>query len=266
MRIRNVQLVSHDLNGSVLLTLNIYLSRVTDEETKQSSTRSWWLALAALAVCAPWPGWEPGTGILVVVVALLVVLARPRGGERVAWLGVLLALVGAIAPVSGRLEPDRLAVGLDGHCREMLATASRLVEDDRLIRLFATTGEALDPTLPFELVQTVARQTADRTVYLADDRGRLLAWGGDDRAFPFDLRPIGPRLWGVEWSATHGVLFLREPLMIEGRIVGSVTVADRAPLQGDSAWGMDAASGRRLVLGGLAPQAEPVAAEAAPGL
>jgi len=164
------------------------------------------------------------------------------------------------------LESDRLASGLDGHCRGMLATATRLVDDERLNRLFATTGEALDPTLPFEVVQAVARQTEGRTVYLADDRGQLLAWGGAERAFPVALRPIGPRMWGEEWSAARGVLYLREPLMIEGRIVGSVTIADRAELQGEAAWGMHASRGRRLVLGRFAPDAQAVTAEVAPGV
>ena len=175
-------------------------------------------------------------------------------------------MAGAVSPVDTMLDSKRLETGLDGHCREMLATATRLVGDERLNRLFATTGEALDPTLPFEVVQAVARQTENRTVYLADDRGQLLAWGGADRAFPVDLRPIGPRRWGLEWSATRGVLYLREPLMIEGRIVGSVTVADRAELRFSSAWGMRASRGRRLVLGGLAPDAQTVATDVAPGV
>jgi len=181
-------------------------------------------------------------------------------------MGVLLALAGAISPVERALESDRLASGLDNHCRGMLATATGLADDERLNRLFATTGEALDPTLPFEVVQTAARQTEGRTVYLADDRGQLLAWGGAGRDFPVALRPIGPRMWGVEWSAVRGVLYLREPLMIEGRIVGSVTIADRAELRGEAAWGMHASGGRRLVLGRFAPDAEAVTAEVAPGV
>jgi len=239
---------------------------VTDGTTDRSSSRSWWLALAALTLCAPWPGWAPGIGLLATVIGLLVLLARPRGVERWAWLGVVLALAGTVAPVGEAIHRDRLAAGLDGHCRGMLATASQLVGDERLNRLFATTGEALDPTLPFEVVRGVARQREGRTVYLADDRGQLVAWGGADRVFPIDLRPIGPRLWGVEWSAARGVLYLREPLMIEGRIVGSVIIADRAELRDRSAWGMHAPHGRRLVLGWSAPGAVVVGTAVAPGI
>ncbi len=259
-------------SGAVTVTVKDTAARqhilvgVTETTTDHLSTRSWWLALAAVTICAPWPGWDPGAGTLSILMILLVFLARPRGGQRWAWLGVVLAMAGAIAPVDKDLDSQRLESGLHDHCREMLATATRLVDDERLNRLFATTGEALDPTLPFEVVRSVARQTEDRTVYLADDRGQLLAWGGADRAFPVDLRPIGPRRWGVEWSAARGVLYLREPLMIEGRIVGSVTVADRAELRGDKAWGMSATRGRRLVLGGLAPDARAVTTEGAPGV
>jgi len=200
------------------------------------------------------------------VTVLLILLARPRGRERWAWLGVVLALAAAIAPVGEVADSDQLALGLDGHCRGMLSTATLIVEDDQLNRLFAATGEALDPTRPFQFLHAVARQTDGRTIYLADDRGQLLAWGGADRAFPMDLRPLGPRVWGVEWSAARGVLYLREPLMIDGRIVGSVTVADLAELRGVEVWGMRAHRGRRLVLGRFAPNAVATTAEVAPGV
>jgi len=147
----------------------------------------------------------------------------------------------------------------------MLSTATVIVADDQLNRLFAATGEALDPIRPFEFLDGIAQATDGRTIYLADDRGQLLAWGGVERDYPVDLRPMGPRAWGVEWSAARGVLYLREPMMIEGRIVGSVTVADRAELRGSSAWGMRAPPGRRLILGRPAPKSVLVAAEAAPG-
>ena len=231
-----------------------------------SSTRSWWLALAALALCGPWPGWSPNPVALLVVVGLMVALARPRGRERWPWLGVILALAGAVAPVGALPGRERLSDELGEHCRGMLDTASQLAADERLLRLFAATGEALDPIRPFAILEEAARGVGGRTVYLADDRGRMIAWGGADRSYPAAVRPLGPRAWNVEWSASRGVLLLREPIMIEGRIVGSVSVADRAGLHRRIAWGMKAPRGRRLVLGRNAPGAVTVTSDVAPGI
>ncbi|HSL17224.1 MAG TPA: ATP-binding protein [Methylomirabilota bacterium] len=232
----------------------------------ETTSRAWWLAVAALALCGPWPGWSPQPLALAAVVALMVVLARPRGRERWPWLGVVVALAGALAPVAPPASAERLSRGFAEHAREMLTVASGLTDDERLLRLFAATGEALDPARPFAILDEAARGSEGRTVYLADDRGRLLAWGGAERSYPFELRPLGPRTWALAWSASGGVLVVREPIMIEGRIVGSVTVADRAALRSEGAWGMDAPRGRRLVLGRTAPGATAVATDVAPGI
>lgn len=239
---------------------------MAESTTDHPSARSWWLALSALTVCAPWPGWDPPSLQLALMVALLVVLARPRGNDRLPWLGVVLALAGAVTPVATGIERDRLETDFEAYCRKTLATAESMVSDDRLMRLFSVTGEALDPVLPFEILHQEARRVEDRTIYLADDRGSLVAWGGAERAFPVGARPLGPRSWGVEWSAARAVLFLREPIIIEGRIVGSVTVADPARLRGDTAWGMAAPPGRRLVLGLGGSAVVEVTTEIAPGV
>ncbi len=239
---------------------------MTETTTDHPSARSWWLALAALAVCVPWPGWDPPSLQLAFVVALLVVLARPRGHDRLPWLGVVLALAGAVMPVATGVDEGRLTTDFGAHCRKTLATAESMVGDDRLTRLFTVTGEALDPVLPFEILHQEAQRVDGRTIYLADDRGSLVAWGGAERAFPMGARPLGPRSWGIEWSAAQAVLYLREPIIIEGRIVGSVTVADPAELQGEAAWGMAAPPGRRLVLGLRVPAAVEVTTDVAPGV
>jgi signal transduction histidine kinase/HAMP domain-containing protein len=204
--------------------------------------------------------------VLFVVTALLLVLARPDGRGRWPWIAVLFALVGALAPEGRAPDVDRLSGDLDDHCRGMLSAAQRIAGDESLNRLFAATGEALDPTRPFALLDDAARREDNRTIFLADDRGRLIAWGGAERGYPTMLRPLGPRAWGVEWSAARGVLHLREPLMIEGRIVGSVTVADGVGLRGPRVWGMRAPPGRELVLSRSAPAATKVVPEIAPGV
>jgi len=239
---------------------------MTESTADRPSAPSWWLALSALTVCAPWPGWDPSTTQIALVIALLVALARPRGSDCIPWLGVTLALVGAVAPIATGIERDRAEADFEATCRKTLTTAESMVGDDRLMRLFTVTGEALDPVLPFEILHQEARKVDGRTLYLADDRGSLVAWGGAERSYPVGARAIGPRSWGIEWSAARAVLYLREPIIIEGRIVGSVTVADPAELRGHEAWGMVAPSGRRLVLGSKDPLALEVATDVAPGI
>jgi len=131
----------------------------------------------------------------------------------------------------------------------MLETGEHLATDQDLNRLLSAAGEAVDPALPFEILERMARSENGRTIYLIDDRGQIIAWGGEGNAFPFGLRPLGQRLWGVAWSVAAADLWLREPILIEGRLVGAIIVSDRAPVQAPEIWGMRAANSGLVAIG-----------------
>lgn len=215
-----------------------------------SRARSWWLALLVM-VAATWGVAAATPAVVVMAVAALALgLARPRGWAWLAWLATLPVLV--VVVFGGRATPmahDEMAKQLSGHCQEMLVEAEHLADDPRLGRLLATTGEALDPAEPFELLADRSADATGRTLYLADDRGQLVAWAGESRAYPADERPLGLRRWGLRWSAGEAVLLLREPVLAEGRLIGAVTLVDRSPLEAETVWGVEAPSGRQVRLG-----------------
>jgi signal transduction histidine kinase len=177
-----------------------------------------------------------------------------------------IAVLAAVWDPHPELRPDVQRERLDRHCREMLAEAEAIAGRPTVRGLFEITGEALDPAAPFELLQERARGRPGRTVYLADDRGRLVAWGGDQRRYPHGLRPLGERRWGTTWSANGAVLYVREPVAVDGRIVGALTVADWSPLETRRAWGMAAPIGCRIVLGRNAPDAQRIESATSPGV
>jgi signal transduction histidine kinase len=228
--------------------------------------RSWWLALAAVAVCGPWPGWLPSGPAVAVVAAGMMVLARPHGRQLWPWAAVALA-VGIVAwPEAPAPTADDLARHLDHHCEGLLDLAESAAARPELQRLFAASGEALDPALPFAVLAGQIGARAGRTIYLADDRGRLVAWAGEERAFPHGVRPLGQRRWGLAWSAGSATLFVREPLLVEGRLVGSLTVADRSELQATTIFGMTAPTGSMLRIGRGVPGAVDVEAPRRPSV
>ena len=188
-----------------------------------SSDRSplvnWLLALTAVAVCGPWSGWTPPPIAVLGVCGGLLALARPRGRQIWAWMAVAIAVVVAVWPASGDPDPERLASQLDRHCRGMLATGEDLAVETELLRVLGAAGEAVDPALPFAVLHRAARGFPGRTIYLADDRGRVVAWGGTGSFFPWDIRPLGQRQWGISWSVGSADLWLREPLLVDGRLV-----------------------------------------------
>lgn len=227
---------------------------------------TWWLALIALAVATPWPSWKPPLPIAAATVVVLLVASRPRGWSLAAWLGPLVAVGLLLIHPGGEPETSRLEEQLSRRCRQMVDRVETVARTPELQRLFAASGEALDPGLPFEVLARHGGGARGRTLYLADDRGRVVAWSGDAEAYPHRVRPLGPRAWGVTWSATEAVLFLREPVLLDGRMVGTVTIADRSPLVTETAWGMLAPRGTELVLGDEAPRAHLLQPAGAPGV
>jgi nitrogen-specific signal transduction histidine kinase len=228
--------------------------------------RSWWLALAALALLTPWAGWQPPAWAGVGIAALLLVVSRPRGTGWLPWLAVGIGLVGILAGAGRPPSPERLSLQLDDHVKGLLHSAERAAADPELLRLFAGSGEALDPLRPFAILDREVGSRLGRTAYLADDRGRLVAWGGEERSYPYGVRPLGERRPGVVWSARGAVLYVREPVLVEGRLVGAITVADWTPLEGSTAWGLRAPLGRTLVLGQNAPERQLLTAASASGV
>jgi nitrogen-specific signal transduction histidine kinase len=234
--------------------------------TGRSSLKNWLLALAAVAVCGPWPGWDPTPVALLAVCAGLAVLARPAGRAWLPWLAVVVALFVAVWPVGGQPDRARLEAALDRHCREMLSTGEELATDPGLQRLLGAAGEAIDPSRLFAVLDRSAAAEPGRTIYLVDDRGQVVAWGGAAAAFPDGIRSLGQRQWGVVWSAGGAKLWLRDPMLVDGRLVGSVIVADRTALRGRRVWGMRAGHGRELILGYHRSGREIVKSSLAPGV
>ncbi|MCG6948931.1 MAG: hypothetical protein LJE93_08480, partial [Acidobacteria bacterium] len=236
-----------------------------DPSAQSSQLKSWLLATAAVAVCGPWPGWEISTVAAVAVCIGLFVLARPRGRSRWAWVAVALALMVAGWPAGGAGNRAELASQFDGHARKMLSDGEKIATEPKLIRLLGAAGEAVDPAVLFHALDRSAGTIPGRTIYLVDDRGQIIAWGGEGSSFPHHVRPLGQRQWGVAWSAGSADLWLRNPLLSEGRLVGAVIVSDRAPLRARRAFGMSAGRGHELALGANLEGYEVIGSSVAPG-
>ena len=229
------------------------LETVTTQSTRSESGKAWWLALLAVLLLARWPGLESHRWAVVAVVAGMAVLARPRRKELWAWIAVAVSMFAFLVPAGGTLPPERLSSQLDRHLRQMFDAAESLTENKELRRLFEAGGEATDPARPFELLDRKVGNQPGRSAYLADDRGMVIAWGGVERAYPHGLRTLGERQLGISWSASGASLFLREPVLVEGRLVGAVTLSDWTPLAARNIWGMQGPLGGELVLGVNAP-------------
>jgi len=187
--------------------------------------------------------------VVLAAVAVGLGVARPRGRALWAWAAVAPAVVAALGVVAPRPSEAELASGFSRHAIAVRTDAEDLVATPRLQRLLTAAGEALDPSEPFRILETAARGRPGRTAYLADDRGRLVAWSGAPRAYPFEERPLGMRRWSLSWSTREAVLTLREPILVDGRLVGAISIADATSLSSDATWGMRGGRGWRLVLG-----------------
>ena len=228
--------------------------------------RSWLLALAAVAACGPWPGFAPSAPALIALWGGLLLLARPRGRGWLPWSAAAVALAVAIWP-GGRGTTERpSSADLEEHCRGMVRSAEAVASEEALVRLLSAAGEAVDPALPFALLDRAARGVEGRSIYLADDRGNVFAWGGEGNAFPGRVRALGQREWGVEWSVGGADLWLREPLLLQGRLVGAVIVSDHTPLQARRIWGMRAPPGWRVGIGQHQEGAERIRVPGRPGV
>ncbi len=211
--------------------------------------RSWMLALLALALCGPWPHRPVPWWALALAAAALAAVARPRRSGLLPWLAVGWGLVVAATVPPAAVEPAVLQRQLGTHGSEMLALAEKVADQPVVKRVFASPGKAVEPELPFELLEQQLRPAPGRTLYLADDRGRMVAWAGAAEAFPVGVRKLGERQWAVVWQADAASILVREPVLVEGRLVGAVTVVDHAPLGGRRLWGMAAPQGCILRLG-----------------
>ena len=237
-----------------------------ESSTEPRQLKSWLLALAAVAVCGPWPGWDPSAAALLLVCAGVFALARPVGRGWYPWAAVAAAVIVAIWPSGGGHDRNRLETQLDQHCQGMLVTGEELATDPTVQRLLGAAGEVVDPAGLFAVLDRAAVATSGRTIYLADDRGQIVAWGGADASFPYDVRPLGQRQWGISWSAGSADLWLRDPLLADGRLVGAVIIADRTALQKRQIWGMRAGRGRELELGIHRAEFETLTPSVAPGV
>ena len=237
-----------------------------ENSTVAGPLRSWLLALAAVTVCGPWPGWEPSPLALIALCGALLSLARPRGSGWWPWTAVAIACVVGSWPAAKAPEMDRLATQLDTHCQSMLATGVELGGEADLLRILGAFGEVVNPALPFGTLDRAARGAPGRTVFLADDRGQVVAWGGAKNSFPHSVRPLGQRQWGVSWSIGSADLWLREPVLVEGRLVGAIIVSDRGPLEGDLLWGMRGTPRHAVAVGTHRPGAVMFRPDSGPGV
>jgi signal transduction histidine kinase len=222
------------------------------------------LALAALILLSRWPHLSQNLWLAAAVVAGLGFLAKPRGKVILPWLAVLVGLLSAGVRPAAAPDAGLLTNQLDDGVRRILESAERLTSDDELRRLFESSGEARDPGRPFAILDVEIAGARHRSAYLADDRGRLLAWGGEKRAYPYGERPLGDRKLGVIWSATGATLFVREPILVEGRLVGAVTVTEWTELEARSVWGMRAPFGSELIVGHNAPRSQLIRTSSGP--
>jgi signal transduction histidine kinase len=173
-----------------------------------------------------------------VVVLLVFALVRPRGWWPVVWTPTLLAAVFGAIPSPTAPGQEAMEEAFDRRCRRMETVSQQLATDPRIQELLVGAGEALDPPALFRRLDSAVEGWDAATVYLVDDRGDLVAWGGANHRFPHGLRSLGPRRFAVDWSAIQVGILVREPVFIEGRLVGAVVLSERRPLEFEGGFGL----------------------------
>ena len=223
-------------------------------------------AMVALAAATPWPGTDLPSWAVVLIGLAAVMAAGPRGKSWWPWLAVVPAWVGLLVPVPASPPAETLSVQFEQRCRTMLGLAQSVAEDPLIGDLVIGTGATLDPSQPFDLLARIVASEPALTIYLADERGRLVAWGGRPLRFPEGLRPLGPRRWDLFRTAGTITLALREPLLHEGRLAGSVIVAERSDVVAGKAFGLRAPPGWKVRFAVSEPDAGIVESDIAPGV
>ncbi|RLE26331.1 MAG: hypothetical protein DRJ65_05745 [Acidobacteria bacterium] len=223
-------------------------------------------AMAALAAATPWSGNDLPSWAVVLIGLAAVLVAGPRGKSWWPWLAVVPAWVGLLAPAPGPPPAELVSNQFEQRSRTMLELAQSVAENPLIGNLVIGTGATLDPSQPFDLLARVVAGKPALTIYLADERGRLVAWGGRPLRFPEGLRPLGPRRWDLIRTAGTVTLALREPLLHEGRLAGSVIVAERSSIAARDAFGFRAPPGWKIRFAFWEPGAYVVESDVAPGI
>ncbi len=222
--------------------------------------------MVALVAATPWPGNDLPSWVAVVIGLLALMVAAPRGTAWWPWLAVIPAWIGLLVPAPGPPTYEEVSVQFEQRCRSMLNLAQSVAEDPRIGDLVIGTGATLDPSQPFDLLSRVVVGQPALTIYLADERGRLVAWGGRPYRFPEGLRYLGPRRWKMIRTSGTATLALREPLLHEGRLAGSVIVAERSSLESRRAFGLTAPPGWKVRFAFWDPDEVVVQSRVAPGI
>ncbi len=198
------------------------------------------------AVLTPWFGVSAPLWCAVLVNVAVFLLVAPRGRAWWPWLAAIPLWTASVAPPSTPPSPETVTAGFEAGCRRMLELAETVSNDGEILGLVMGTGEALDPDRPFRLLERIAAGEPDTTVFLADERGRVVAWAGRPNTPPEGFRLLGDRRWKLERTARTVGVVLREPLFQEGRLAGSVVIFERRQLKARTGFGIKAPSGWRI--------------------
>ncbi|MEN8165218.1 MAG: hypothetical protein ABFS37_13900, partial [Acidobacteriota bacterium] len=144
--------------------------------------------MVALVVVTPWHGNDLPSWAAVVIGLVAAMVAGPREKAWWPWLVVVPAWIGLMIPSPLPLSDEAATARFDRRCQTILSLAQTVAGDPRIGDLVMGTGATLDPSQPFDLLARVAAGEPALTIYLADDRGRLVAWGGRPHGFPLGLR------------------------------------------------------------------------------